>query len=405
MEALAVSSPSVAIPLAEGVDASSYMEYHNVVLQTLDVFVPSALSESKRMFYPFGAFEGTEHDWNGKWMIYTENTNSPQHIDWDKFLKDPDKELRRNNARIVGICQGATVASYGSKRLEASPIIWDAAVNAGIARGEVGISTEFFCDWIDESLVGKVKPRYVYLFPMLIANEQNDIGARFMNTASNPVESRKNEDIVMDAEFKSVLDEQKGVLNSLLDAIKGFTASISRGAHTNTAPSIGDGAQTMDAVAPQTGNLAVAPSVPVEFIEKLQGLEAATAEKDTKIAEMEAQIKAFAEAEEARKVEAENARLAALENEWQTKLVPKFPAGLLHDEAKAADIKKMFIEDPRNFVITYSEYINKTDIDASAGVHANTSGQTHSNTSVGAKVEEDAIPTIGSFNAATGKFE
>lgn len=226
-------------------------------------------------------------------------------------------------------------------------------------------------------MIGYPKPNYILVFPMDVINRQNDIGARVLNSAAS------QETTTMDEETKGAIAELKGLITGFISAFKNANVQ-----NSNPEP--------VTQIEP-AAIAEAAPSVPVEYLDKIEAMKLENEKTSAELAEIKAQYDAM-KAAEAERAEADKAAQAQkLETVWQTTIMPKLPAALLVEEAKAAEIKKMAIEQPLEFMQQYGDYINKTEINVA---NSNPSGQSHQNSN-----PEDKPIVIGSYNARTGGFE
>ena len=375
---MAPDAMDLSIPTASAIEiptADNGIKTHDLTLQTLNVFLPSKLTPTKRLFYDKEKFQGSLTSWNGRYLIYSPST---EHIDWEAYLQNPIKELQKYNARLVGIIEGPRIPETGTPRLDAFGWFWDDEVNEKAELGELGLSTDFNCPISGEEMIGYPTPNYVLCFPIETVNQQNDIGARVLNSAV----SQENEN-TMDEDTKGAIAELKGLLT-------GFISSFKSANVQNSNP------EPVTQIEPATIAEA-APSVPVEYLDKIEAMKAENEKTSAELAEIKAQYDAM-KAAEAERAEADKAAQAQkLESVWQTTIMPKLPAALLVEESKAAEIKKMAIEQPLEFMQQYGDYINKAEINVE---NSNPSGQSHQNSN-----PDDKPFVIGSYNARTGGFE
>jgi len=368
---LSISTASaIEIPTAE-----EGVRMRDLVLQTLDVFLPSKLTGTGRLFHSKEMFSGSVDAWKGKYFVFSP---SAEHIDWERYLQNPAKELQKYDARIVGVNDVTRIPETGTPRLESWGWFWDDEVNKLADDGKLGLSTDFNAPFEGEQMIGYPKPNYILVFPMDVVNSQNDIGARVLNSAAS------QETTTMDEETKGAIAELKGLITGFISAFKNANVQ-----NSNPEP--------VTQIEP-AAIAEVAPSVPVEYLDKIEAMKAENEKTSAELAEIKAQYDAM-KAAEAERAEADKAAQAQkLETIWQTTIMPKLPAALLVDEAKAAEIKKMAIEQPLEFMQQYGDYINKTEINVA---NSNPSGQSHQNSNP----DTDKPVVIGSYNARTGGFE
>lgn len=387
---------------------------HHVILQGLDQTVPSPHSDTGEIWYGIEAFEGTEDLWNRCPLIFLPDGN---HLSWEEYLKNPLDTLEKHNARIVGINAQSWVVREGSKRLESFPLIWDEIANSLIKSGELGISTDFNCMFEGDHLSGKVNPNYIAVFPIESQNEQNDLGARFLNHAASKEKVNEQNDRgahfsnctpsapggTMESETKQEENASMTIIGKLLDYITSKPAPIHQNS-TGTV-SIEETNAPVHVVAPPAPSEPSVPAVPVEFLGKLDTVtaekEAVTTEKNTIATELEAaraRIAEFEQQEQARKDAEQKAVEDAKEGNWEAVKL-RLPAGMVHAEEDVKKLKSEYFENPGNFLMNHIEHLNH----AESVIHANSAkGQGFSNTP---QKEDDAPIVIGSYNAATKKFE
>lgn len=369
--------------------------HYNTILQTLNAYFPSKHTESRKLLYSEENFAGTESKWENLLVIFTPDGT---HLDWVKYKENPVKELNRVNGRIVGANFGARIPEEGARRFEADQVIWDNECNALISEGKLGISTDFNCPIEDDRLIGQVSPNFILVFPMEYQNAQNDLGARIMNTAKDAIDAQKSEETKMDAEIKAAFDEQKTMFNSFIDSIK----SLFPQKHANSALSAGDGVTDKMESNMEANITSAVPAVPVEFLEKLTAAEQEASAAKQRAEELSAKVTEFEQTEAQRAEAAKAAEMQRLESLWQTTIITKLPPGLVHEEAAANEIKKVFLESPYDFMGKYSDVINKVEMQTAAQISNSSVGQTHQNSSNPSDKPEIVIP--GSFDAVTGKF-
>ena len=351
--------------------ADDGMRYRELSLQTLEVFLSYEKSPSGRLFYSKDKFSGSVDSWNGKYFIYSP---SKRHLDWEKYLQNPAKELQKYDARLVGLIQNPLIPESGTPRLDCMGYFWDDAANKLADEGKLGISTDFNVPIIGEEMAGYPMPNYVLVFPIDAVNDQNDIGARVLNSSVDNLEDK------MDDETKSAIAELKGLITGFFGAFKAHNVQNSA-------------IDTIDAA-----TVEAAPSVPVEYLNQIEQMKAENEKTSAELTAIKEQYEALKTDAATREEADKQAEVARLEATWQTTIMPKLPAALLIDEAKKAEIKDMAINKPLDFLATYGEYINKADV--SANVANSATAQTVQNSIV----EEKPI-VLGSYNARIGGFE
>ncbi len=355
--------------------ADNGIKTHDLTLQTLNVFLPSKLTPTKRLFYDKEKFEGSLTSWNGRYLIYSPST---KHIDWEAYQENPAKELQKYDARLVGVIENPRIPQMGTPRLDAFGWFWDDIVNEKAERGELGLSTDFNCPISGEEMIGYPTPNYVLCFPIETVNEQNDIGARVLNSAS---ENQPQKEDKMEDDMKSAFSRLEGLFTGFITALKGANVQ-------NSAPEVFE-AQTLEVAA---------PSVPVEYLNQIETMKEENEKTSAELAAIKEQYDALKATDADRAEQAKTAEMQRLETVWQTTIMPKLPAALLVDEAKAAEIKALAIEKPLEFMEQYSDVLNKADINVA---NSNPKGQAHQNSNQ----EEEKEFVIGSYNAKTGAYE
>ena len=351
--------------------ADEGVRMRNLTLQTLEVFLPYKPSPTGRLFYSKDKFDQSINLWKGKFFIYSP---SGRHIDWESYLSNPAKELQKYDARIVGVNDETKIPQQGSPRLDSWGWFWDDEVNELADDGKLGLSTDFNVVYNMDEMIGAPTPNYILVFPADAKAGINpvDIGSRVLNSSID----QKLED-KMDDEMKGAFGRLEGLLSGFIDAIKGSNVKNS----------------AIDAT-----TLEVAPAVPVEYLNQIETMKAENEKASAELASIREQYDAL-KATEAQRAEADKAaEMQKLEATWQTTIMPKLPAALLVDEAKAAEIKKLAIEHPLEFMQQYGDQINRVEINVA---NSTVTGQTVQNSNV----ENDKDLKVGSYNAVTGVFE
>jgi len=352
--------------------ADDGVRMRELTLQTLEVFLPYEKSPTGRLFYSKDKFKGSLDSWSGRYYIYSPNK---MHINWENYLQNPAKELQKYDARLVGVADFPRIPESGTPRFDASAMFWDDETNRRADEGTLGISTDFNVPINGEEMAGYPMPNYILVFPIDAVNDQNDIGARVLNSSID----QKLED-KMDDETKGAIAELKGLITGFIGAFKGANVQ-------NSAPTELLEAHTLE----------VAPAVPVEYLNQIETMKAENEKTSAELTSIKEQYEALKTDAEKRAEADKTAELQRLEATWQTTIMPKLPAALLVDEAKAAEIKKLALEQPLEFMQQYGDQLNKVEANVA---NSNVSGQTVQNSSV-----EDKPIVIRSYNAAKGAFE
>jgi hypothetical protein len=269
------------------------------------------------------------------------------------------------------------IPEIGTPRLDANAWFWDDEANERADNGTLGISTDFNCPIEGEQLTGYLTPNYVACFPIETVNQQQDIGARITNSNCD----QHNEVTKMDEDTKSAFARLEGLFTGFISSFKGANVQNSAPEENNTLVQ----AEPISAV-------------PVEYLEQIETLKTEKAGLESKVAEVQTSYETLKQEAEARAEQDKKAEAARLEAVWQTNIMPKLPAGLLIDEVKKAEIKKMAIEQPLEFMQQYGDMLNKTDANIA---NSNPQSQTHQNSSID---DADKPVVIGSFNAKTGGY-
>lgn len=354
--------------------ADDGVRMRDLTLQTLEVFLPYKESPTGRLFYSKDKFEQSINLWKGKFFIYSP---SGRHIDWESYLSNPTKELQKYDARIVGVNDETRIPEQGSPRLDSWGWFWDDEVNKLADSGKLGLSTDFNVVYSGDEMVGSPTPNYILVFPADAKAGVNpvDLGSRVLNSSvDNKLEDK------MDDETRGAIAELKGLITGFLGAFK--SANVQ-----NSAPS-----ELIEAHVSE-----VAPAVPVEYLNQIEAMKVENEKTAAELASIREQYDALKVDAEKRAEMDKQAEAARLEATWHTTIMPKLPAALLIDEAKAAEIKKLAIEQPLEFMQQYGDQLNKVEANVA---NSTVSGQTVQNSSV-----EDKPIVIGSYNAAKGGFE
>ena len=228
-------------------------------------------------------------------------------------------------------------------------------------------------------MIGYPTPNYVLCFPIETVNEQNDIGARVLNSA---VENQPQKEDKMEDDMKSAFSRLEGLFTGFITALKGANVQNSAPEENNTLFQAAE----------------IQPSVPVEYLNQIETMKAENEKTSAELADLKSQYDALKATDAERAEQAKQAEMQRLETVWQTTIMPKLPAALLIDEAKAAEIKALAIEKPLEFMEQYSDVLNKADINVA---NSNPKGQAHQNSNP----EEEKEFVIGSYNAKTGAYE
>jgi hypothetical protein len=302
------------------------------------------------------------------------------HLSWEEYLKNPVDTLEKHKARIVGRNTGTTVETNGSKRLESKPYIWDRETADLLSKGELGISTDFYCPVVDDKLSGPVTPNYIAVFPIKSQNEQNDLAARFMNSASSAQEQKTEEE--MDSETitveKNAFERLNIKFDTLLEVLKGvFT-------HQNSS--------IVQEPPP-------APAPPALQTEELGALKSEKESLATELDATKASLEELQAKEQEWIAEQKAAELEAKKSQWNT-IKQTLPAGLIHGEEKEKEVETEWFTDPTAFFMKYLQQINRSE----EFLHANSAqGQTFSNSAKDEESDENPI-TIGSYDATKKEF-
>lgn len=350
--------------------ADEGVRMRDLTLQTLEVFLPYKPSPTGRLFYSKEKFEQSVNLWKGKFFIYSP---SGRHIDWESYLGNPAKELQKYDARIVGVNDGTRIPEQGSPRLDSFGWFWDDEVNELADNGRLGLSTDFNVVYSGDEMMGAPTPNYILVFPADAKAGINpvDLGSRVLNSSiDNKLEDK------MDDEMKGAFSRLEGLLSGFIDAIKGSKVQNS---------------------AIEAEPITVAPVVPVEYLNQIETMKQENEKTAAELASIREQYDALKVDAEKRAELDKQAEMARIEATWQTTIMPKLPAALLVDEAKAAEIKKLAIEQPLEFMQQYGDQLNKVEANVA---NSTVSGQTVQNSAI----EEKPI-VIGSYNAAKGGFE
>ena len=363
---------------------------HDLILEGLNQIVSSPLHKTGKMKYSSDNFEDVS--WGGIPMIFADGR---EHIDWQKYIENPDKELKRRNASIIGYIRSAWVRSEPAPQLDAHSFVIDTEAHELVLNGNMGLSTDFVCDYTDSTwedqdigeLVGTIRPNYVHCWKKQIQNEQNDIVARFMNATPEP----EIEEIKMDTEISTRFDKLEAALSGFFSVFNVWKEDTR---HMNSTPEP-EPVTVAQPTVPETVPIVANPVVPSVVIQELESAPVATETPD--FAELQAKIAAL-EAEAKNRLESEaTAKQTALENSWNT-VKTKFQPGVMHEEGSEDAMRKLYLEDAHAFILKYGDLMNLTDAALDR----------HMNSAAGAKQHQNSADapaenlSIGSYDAITG---
>ena len=362
---------------------------HDLILEGLNQIVSSPLHKSGKMKYKPDNFEDVP--WDDVSMIFAD---SREHIDWQKYIENPDKELKRRNARKIGYIRNAWVRSEPAPQLDAYSIVIDSDAHDLIRNGEMGLSTDFICDFTDSKwedqdigeLVGKIRPNYVHCWKKEVQNEQNDIVARFMNATPEP----EIEDTKMDTEISTRFDKLEAALSGFFSV---FNVWKEDARHMNATPEpdpVTVAQPTVPGIPPTTADVTQPQAVTPEPITEQKTENPDFAELQAKIAALEAEAKTRLESEAV-------AKQTALENSWNT-VKTKFQPGVMHEEGSEDAMRKLYLEDAHAFILKYGDLMNLTDAALDRHMNSAPGAKQHQNS---ADVPAETL-SIGSYDAVTG---
>ena len=354
---------------------------HTAILQGLDQYVPKRNTNTGKIWYGVENFSDTVSQWDDALFVFVPDGH---HLSWDEYLKNPVDTLEKHKARIVGKNSGTTVEIKGSKRLESKPYIWDKETTELLAKGELGISTDFYCHVIDDRLSGSVTPNYIAVYPIKSQNEQNDLASRFMNSTKE--EKMESETITIEkTEFNN--------LNSKLDNFMYFLKGVFTHQNSNEL--------SLPPPPPIVQEQTVHPTYTEEMNSVKADKERLAADKESLTTELEATKASLAELQAKEQAWEEAKKAADLEtkaSQWST-IKQTLPAGLLHGEGKEKEIESEWLSDSNAFFLKYLSQINRSD----EFLHANSAhGQTYGNQSH--DEGDEKTHHIGSFDVRKQEF-
>ncbi len=188
---------------------------HETILQTLNRWM--TFENGRKLFYGVENFEGTEPNWDNAPLIFAKN-----HPDVEQMRRieegDIDSVLEEIGGAICGKINSSTVTRAGQPRLSSQISFYDPSMEARYNKGELSLSTGFFCSPGDDgSLHGKVRPNHVLVFIQDERTQPRDLGAMFLNkqeenmtdaavTHAGRVISEKNK-----SKFKAVMESLRSL--------------------------------------------------------------------------------------------------------------------------------------------------------------------------------------------------
>ena len=188
---------------------------HEAILQSLNRWME--FEGGKRLFYGVENFEGTEPNWDNAPLIFAKN-----HPDVEQMRRieggEIDAVLEEMGGSICGKINSSSVVRAGQPRLTSQASFFDPAMEARYKKGELSLSTGFFCTPGNEGRIhGKVRPNHVLVFIQDERNQPRDLGAMFLNkkeenmtdaavTHAGRVISEKNK-----SKFKAVMESLRSL--------------------------------------------------------------------------------------------------------------------------------------------------------------------------------------------------
>lgn len=350
---------------------------HEVILQALN---RPMKSDDGDVWYDAENFVGSEKGWDEVPVIFAQDHPDANLV--DSHLEMALKSVKTDKGepgRLAGYLSESSVESEGQPRLQSKIEFTDKRVNDLYKRGDLSLSTAFFCSTKGGKLKGTVRPNHLLVFVTGSAGGgmfPRDGGAMFLNSRSGGEMAEEEGEEEYQNAGKSISNANAGKLKQAVDLLKTLLGDIGSG-------TAGDG-----------------DIVQKNAEEDEAAAEAARIAQEEKDA-MEQEAKEAAEAAAARVVEleAENAVLkakvdATIQAEadvaWANAKKEYVVDGWLAKEGAEAELRTEFEEKPHEFMNRVFQN-RKTDPKGKEG------------TSAGTNDVDAVISTIADLRMASGR--
>jgi hypothetical protein len=300
----------------------------------------------KKLFYGVDNFTGTEPKWDESPLIYAKTQEHPTEKQMRRIEEgDLDEVLEEIGGTVCGSVSSSEIVISGQPRLTSQVTFFDPAMEARYEKGELSLSTGFFCTHDDDGkLIGKVRPNHVLVFDQKMA-QPRDFGAMFLNSQN----SNDGEDMTGNNETaavhagRAISEKNKSRIKALKDSLDAWWNELT--APVNEGDGTGGGSNPAEPVKPATpvGNQDDdrMSNDEKETKHNLEKALTAVAEKETVIANQTAEIEKLKA--DLAAVNAEQARIAneKKETDWQA-VKNRFAPGLFADPKKESEIRTLY---------------------------------------------------------------
>lgn len=288
-------------------------------------------------FYDPAAF-GDGKNWENIPIIYAN-----EHPDPFLFRDKPEEALKKIDGKIVGRVKNPHVIrpedKRGKPRLMGVLDIEDKALMDMFLKGELSPSTAFLnrSDWdlIDGEVIKRLKeilPNHVLIFKEDLKRKPRDMGAITANMGEDPMSNTES--------------KLRLFIKKLEELIKVFPIEDEAAAINQ-----GEFKQEEDTMSEEIGKLssenATLAKEKTELSMQLDGLKNEMAARDAKMKELETAISGY-------KVAEEEIKKKEIEAKWE-KVKASLPVGKIHTPEEEAGLKKLFMENPMDFVVNMAE--------------------------------------------------
>lgn len=315
------------------------IESHDAILQTLERWIPGyeqGKGNEGYVYFSKEPFEKAIDDWNGTDLIF-----GTEHPNMKLFASNPEKALKKVNARLIGELSKVQIETAGHPRLMGTLKIDDEEVSKLYDEGKLSLSTGFIAPINNEyKITGKTEPNHILLFEENGDIQPKDHGALIFNMGKI-TEEIKNEGKILSAkneiELKAIAEDVKKGFERLWSLLKGITIAK----------------ENKKEVENQEGNFKYLEEEEMEKVEELTSkLESANKELANKTSEFETATKTHED-----EVRGYKDRIAEFEQKEADKqkaerdaqfeqIVAKLPPGMTHKEEDKTALRAKFDNDP-----------------------------------------------------------
>lgn len=262
------------------------LKSHTAILQTLDRIIGDTL-------FPLKPFAESANSWDGVPVVYAKY--HPGALD---FIKNPAAELERTGGKIVGKVNKPRIEFPGKPRLMADLEITDGGINNAIDEGRISLSTGFLAASNETQITGNVIPSHVLVFDETLRDLPRDLGSGFLNGPTDPNSDNQKTIIKRISEQTTKPRTNNEGITNMADQ----TPAGGQGATVPTGQAPG-GMSAQQIAALEKIDVEKFLNMQSEYENKMRQAKAVQDEQYSKIQEMEAKIKTFAQMEKDQKWE------------------------------------------------------------------------------------------------------